>query len=246
MFYASKLMTKHGVQTVFSHRVGGFSPQPFDSLNLGLELGDDEANVAKNLNLLLEKTGFPMPHQIKQVHGIQIKTCEGVGDIHGEDGDILLAQTKGVALAVRTADCVPILLADPQHQVVAAVHAGWKGTTLEVVKKAVQAMALLGTNPLHILASIGPSIGECCFESNTDIAQKLEVSCGATVSKQVQGKTYSNLAQCNQLQLLNMGLKAENIELSDHCTACHAHPSYFSYRRDKGRTGRQLSMIMMA
>jgi copper oxidase (laccase) domain-containing protein len=75
-------MTKHGVQTVFSHRDGGFSEQPFDSLNLGLELGDDDEKVAENLNLLLEKTDFPTPHQIKQVHGIQIKTCGGAGSIH--------------------------------------------------------------------------------------------------------------------------------------------------------------------
>jgi len=245
MFTTSKLLASHGVRAVFSDRYGGVSNPPFDSLNLGLGLGDLSEHVHANLTLLCHYADLTVPHQAQQVHGVKVLYCQGVGQIHDVQADILIATEKGVPLAVRTADCVPILLADTQAKVVAAVHAGWKGTVAQVVQVAVREMCKVGAKPEHILASLGPSIADCCFEVNADMATTLNASCDEIVSKRVGQKHFANLMQTNVAQLLMLGLQHKNIECSKSCTVCHTSPQYFSYRRDKGETGRQLSVMML-
>jgi len=246
MFTTSPLLAKHGVHALFSDREGGVSVSPFDGLNLGLDLGDAPANVEKNLNLLTAASSMPIAHQAKQVHEINVLRCQGPGLMHADAADILVSKQAGTALAVRTADCLPILIADPKAGVVAAIHAGWRGSVAEVSKVAVKAMVDLGATPQTMLASLGPCIGDCCFEINADIARQLKVSCGADVSEYRSGVIYANLAKANALQLEQAGLAYEHIETLGYCTACCTSPQYFSFRRDHGQTGRQLAVIHLA
>jgi YfiH family protein len=237
MFYVSRLLQKYGVQAVFTNRGSGVTTD-FSLL--------DGEKLAQNIQLLCHQTHIATPHQVIQVHKAEVLHCSGLGYVHQQAADILLATEPGVALAVRTADCVPILLADKQAGVIAAVHAGWKGTVAQAVLKAVQAMCTHGANAEQIVASLGPCIGSCCFAVHLDVAQKLGETCQQNVIFDRDCTCFADLALANQDQLLGAGIRAENIETSSHCTACHADPSYYSFRRDKGDTGRQLSMIMLA
>ena len=106
-------------------------------------------------------------------------------------------------------------------------------------------MCQKGAKTGHILASLGPSIGCCCFEVGEDVAALLSNSCGMNVGLPKEGKVFVDLAKTNQYQLLNRGIRASSIEVSQACTYCHTQPSYFSYRRDCGKTGRQLAMITL-
>jgi len=243
MFTRSKLMAEYGIQAVFSDRSGGCSNLPFDTLNLGFDLGDSQTNVNQNLKLLCEQSGLNVPHQSHQVHGTDVLMCSGLGHIHNEAADVLISILPNTPVAVRTADCVPILLADRNAGVVSAVHAGWKGTVAQVAQVAVRAMCELGASKDSILASVGPCIGLCCFEVNDDIASQLRRASGGDVSENRDGSVYANLVEANVRQLKSMGIGAGFIETMDVCTVCHGLPHYFSYRRDNGMTGRQLSII---
>lgn len=245
MFYTSKLMAKHGVKALFSDRSGGCSQGSFDSLNLGLDLGDSSDNVMQNLEVLCQASGMPTPHQAKQIHGIQVLRCQGFGEVHPQEADILMATDINVVLAIRTADCLPILLVDKKAKVAAAVHAGWRGTVEKVAEIAVDEMCRLGATPENILASLGPCIDSCCFEVNEDIGRLLSQSCGEKVTIKKGASLFADLKKTNASQLLTCGLTQEHIELSGACTACQISPAYFSYRRDKGKTGRQLAMISL-
>ncbi|PCI02336.1 MAG: hypothetical protein COB79_02320 [Zetaproteobacteria bacterium] len=246
MFYTSKLMAKHGINAVFSDRDGGVSEGAFSSLNLGEGLGDASEYVVQNLARLCRASAMPAPHQAKQVHGIQILHCEGDGVSHQRDADILITTHSGVALAVRTADCLPIILVDVEAGVAAAVHAGWRGTVQKVVSIAIDVMCDKGANPAQILASLGPSIASCCFAVNAEVAEALSQSCGVDVRLNQGGKVFADLAKANRHQLLGKGVQASCIEMSPSCTHCSEQPSYFSHRRDCGKTGRQLAMISLS
>ncbi|MDQ6988838.1 MAG: peptidoglycan editing factor PgeF [Mariprofundaceae bacterium] len=245
MFNRSPLMEKHGVKVVLSDRDGGCSLPPFDTLNLGIALGDTDENVLENMQRLCQSSGLTLPHQAQQVHGISLLHCFGRGEQHETDADILLATEKHVPLAIRTADCLPILLADPEAQVIAAVHAGWRGTVAEIAKVAVSAMLEKGAKAERIMASLGACIGMCCFEVSLDIQQRLLAVAHAEAVRQRDGKAYADLGLANQYQLLASGLLPQHIEATPHCTACQQKPAYFSYRRDAGQTGRQLSIIVL-
>ena len=158
-----------------------------------------------------------------------------------ENTDALITNQVNVMLSILTADCVPILLFDAQNKVIAAVHAGWKGTQKEIVKKTVEKMQeVFDSHPKNILASIAPSIGKCCYEVDWNVAKNfLKVENAYTQNKT---KYMLDLPHINKTQLLNAGLKEEHIELSNVCTACEVQ-DYFSYRKEGGCSGRFMSMI---
>jgi len=245
VFVASPLLAKYGINAVFSDSEGGCSPYPFASLNLGLGLGDDKAHVEENLTILCQKSEIQPPHQVQQVHGAKALYCTGKGQMHDVEADILLATDKGVSLAVRTADCLPMLLVDPQAKVIAAVHAGWRGTVAKAAAIAVREMCLLGAAPERILASLGACIGSCCFAINDDVGNQLSGSCGEDVVHSQDGKLYADLAMTNRLQLMHEGVQASHIESMGACTCCSLAPLFFSYRREHGQTGRQLAIISL-
>jgi YfiH family protein len=160
-----------------------------------------------------------------------------------EDCDALITDIKGVMLTVLTADCVPILLYDKHNEIIAAVHAGWKGTKAQIVSKTVQKMKeIYHSDPKDIIAGIAPSIGRCCYEVGKDVAQYFFDTPEGFSSK---GDKYMlDLPLINKRQLLETGIPEENIEMSNICTACEVE-RFFSYRKEQGCSGRFMSMIGM-
>jgi len=244
MFIRSELFARHHLQGVFSTRHGGISPAPFNSLNLGLDLGDPDQHIEENLQRLCQYTKLSMPHRCLQVHGVEVLSCQGVGIQHASKADILLTQTANTSLAVRTADCLPILLIDTQTGITAAIHAGWRGTAQNIAQHAVERMQQLGAKPATILASLGPCIGACCFEVNLETATQLKKTHpNAFQHLHTQGeKAYPDLHAINQLHLRAAGLQQVNIEIIAQCTHCQAD-DFFSWRRDQQKSGRMLAMV---
>ena len=246
-FLTSQLLEEHGLKGLFTLRRGGISPPPFDSLNFGGDLGDAATNIEGNFNRLSQATGLKSrPHQAIQVHGSAACWFAGPGTAHQIEADILLSDQPETALAVRTADCLPILLVDPKAGVIAAVHAGWRGTVDQVVAVAVREMAARGARPENILASLGPCIGACCFEISADVASQLgNCTPGAEEHIRRAGSSITaDLQQINRLQLLHCGVEPGHIERINACTACD-RKRFFSYRRDGKESGRHLAVVAL-
>jgi len=246
IFQSSKLFAKHHITGIFSERDGGISLTPFNSLNLGLDLGDSDENVQHNLNTLCTTAHIAIPHRSQQVHGTSHLLCVGQGIQHSNQADILITRTSGCSIAVRTADCLPILLIDPQAGIAAAVHAGWRGTAKNIAQVAVLQMQKLGAQTEHILASLGPSILSCCFEVDLHTAKQL-ASSHPQADAHIQhkkNKSWPDLQAINTLQLQYSGLQPANIESLPLCTYC-LNKRFFSYRRDGIRSGRQLAIVTL-
>ena len=244
-FIRSQLLADHGVTAIFSLRHGGVSPPPFDQQNFGAGLGDDARHIEQHLKNLIDAAALPAtPHQADQVHGVEILQCGGAGRMHKQPADILISRERDVALAVRTADCLPILLADPKAGVIAAVHAGWRGTAGNIARRAVNAMIQYGAKPEHLLAWLGPCIGPCCFAIGADTAATLHHCCAgaATHIATTPSGIFADLHEINRLQLANAGIDDTHIEIDVACTACD-HSRFFSFRRDRGATGRHLAIV---
>jgi len=179
---------------------------------------------------------------IKVIEQSETKGWKSLGDAV-EDCDALITQEKGVVLTILTADCVPVLLYDPRNEVVAAVHAGWKGTEAEIVSKTVSKMQeRFGCSVEDMIAAVAPSIGRCCYEVGEDVAKHFFDMPDSYTKK--EDKYMLDLPYINKSQLLKAGLSEDNIEMSGICTACEVD-DYFSYRKEQGCSGRFMSLIGM-
>lgn len=216
--------------------------------SLALHTNEKQSDIINNRNQLKQK--FPNQKFIvaNQTHSANIHIVHNQEELGWksledaiENSDALISNQKNVMLTILTADCVPILLFDPIEKVVAAIHAGWKGTQQEILLKTVQKMEKhFNVNPKNILAGIAPSIGKCCYEVDWNVAQYFEQIPNAYNKK--ANKYKLDLPYVNKLQLLKAGLKEKNIEMSHICTACNVE-HYFSYRKENGCSGRFMSMI---
>ena len=169
---------------------------------------------------------------LKQIHSASCVAADGRTGILGP-GDALLESTPGAVVAVKTADCIPILLADDRRRVVAAVHAGWRGTAARIVATAVEAMEeRYSTNPADLHAAIGPGIGRCCYEVGPEVAAQF----GG------QGRVRLDLPAINRAQLIEAGVTPQRIYASNLCTMCRAQ-EFESFRRDGAAAGRLYSFI---
>jgi len=239
-FLKSRLLEYNGCTAIFSQRCGGVSPPPFDSLNLGLNLGDQAANVEKNLAILIEAAALKhMPHQARQRHGFGLIECSGPGRQHKREADILLTREPDCLLAVRVADCLPLILADPVRAMVAVVHAGWRGTVQGIAARAVQAMCRLGSDAGNIRVALGPSIGACCFSIGSDVRARLAQCCPG--AGEYSGPETADLAAINMLQLSLAGIPDHHMDHLRACTYCQPE-LFFSHRRDQGHSGRQMAI----
>jgi YfiH family protein len=165
---------------------------------------------------------------LKQIHSnVVLDAAAGVG-CAGE-GDALIARVPGVTVSIRTADCLPILLADPARQVVAAVHAGWRGTAAQIVRAAIEKM---GSEPASLHAAIGPGIGACCYEVGPEVAAQFGI----------EGVVHLDLAAENRRQLIAAGVPDRQIDIIALCTRCRAD-LFHSWRRDGPAAGRMVSYI---
>jgi hypothetical protein len=187
--------------------------------------------------------------RLRQVHGDQIVMADHQSHVQGEQaGDGLMTDRHGILMTVSTADCLPVVLIDPDRLVAAALHAGWRGTVLNISGKAVERMKrLYGSDPSSIRAGMGPCIGRCCFEVGEDVWKPIEdgYSFGHQVIYGRTGdKARVDLADLNRLQLIEAGLSPDKISRVDLCTFCH--PDFFySYRRDKMKMGNMISGVML-
>lgn len=235
----SELLDRHGFVHGFSLRTGGVSEGPFASLNLARTVGDDPEAVAENTRRYAEALGDPPIYEVSQVHGrevVEVNAGDTVSDVRAIEADALVTRAPGVALAVRTADCVPILLADPASGAVAAVHAGWRGVAARILEPA---LARLGGSPV---AAIGPHIRLASFEVGPEVATEIEaVAHGEPVTQRREPRPHVDLARAVSAQLRALGVET----IDDVGGDTFAEPErFFSHRRDQGRTGRHLSAIV--
>lgn len=182
----------------------------------------------------------PVDVTLRQIHSDRIWNAAGLAD-RQEEGDALVTTQPGQSIAVRTADCVPILLFDPDTPAVAAIHAGWRGTAAFIARKAVEKMqADFGTHPARLHVGIGPCIRECCYEVGPEVAGHFVLQFPEWTAM----PTHLDLAAANTRQLLSLGVPADHIDDSGLCTSCSLD-RLFSYRREPENPGRLLASISL-
>jgi YfiH family protein len=238
----------------FTTRHEGVSRPPYNSLNLGANTLDPPHNVKGNRSLLARACGTRLEKlvTVEQVHGTDLLVIDSKNQDLSHflklECDGIVTNQPGVMIAIGVADCVPILLFDPVKRVIAALHAGWKGTAGNIVAKGVEALCdCFETETGSIKAAIGPAIGPCCYEVDEpvrDAFRKSGLAWEGCATPQGTGKWGLDLKQANRMQLLAAGVLEGNIETASHCVSCNPD-LFFSYRRDQGETGRHLGFIML-
>ena len=237
----------------FTTRLGGVSTGYLASLNIGIHRGDEWSNVLENYRILGQALGFDpkklvLSHQTHTDIVLRVGMAEaGAGLFAPElpECDGLITNEPGVALAIFTADCTPILLHDPVTGAVGAAHAGWRGTAAAIAGKTVAAMvSAYGCRPEDIRAAIGPNIGFCCFETDADVPEAMRKAFGAEAKQFIRpngDKYYVNLKELNALALRRAGVT--KIDISTDCTVCQSH-RFWSHRVTNGLRGSQGAIIV--
>jgi polyphenol oxidase len=246
--YVSPLLSEAAVPHAFSTRMGGLSPAPFASLNLGNPstgiARDTAEHIEENWRRFAGASGIgdrPI-RRVSQVHGAGVVEADRRTDLTCISADAIVTRDPDCAAAVRVADCVPILLAGDDGSIVAAVHAGWRGVVAGVVPKAIERMRRQGAKIL--VAAVGPCIGFEAFEVGEEVAAQFRnvFAERALVTSGKNGKAHVDLREAVRLQLLNAGLETKQIDTTDRCTVRDAD-EFFSHRRDDGLTGRLAAVI---
>lgn len=244
----------------FTTREGGVSPAPYHSLNLGMRWGDTQENVLENRRRVRMACGADQVYLVRQIHGAAVLpvTADTPPElIAAGQADALISNVAGVALAVFTADCVPLLLADPTTGAVAAVHAGWRGVVAGVAPAAVAALRdSFGSRAADLSVALGPAIGPCCFEVGPEVVAAFDAQVpgaraagaldqgGAQVGAQPGGRPHIDLKRALRVQLEAAGITSANIDAAGDCTMCDPAGRFYSYRRDNTLTGQHMSIIV--
>lgn len=200
-----------------------------------------------DLDLLEASSGLCALHSLWQVHGDRVRVAGDAGrSPDPPSGDALIAVTPGAGVAIKAADCVPVLVADPLSGAVAGAHAGWRGTLVRVVEKAARALAAEAGAPVSRLAAvIGPSIRACCFEVGSEVVSAFAETGHDverfTVRPGAAGRPHLDLPLANRRQLLHAGLRDDAIQDVALCTRCH--PVFHSHRREGPGVGRNWSLV---
>ena len=243
------------VRHAFTTRRGGASGGIFESLNLAQNRGDDEDKVRENYRIICGELGILQESLVfsRQIHENTVKTVtrKDAGRLFESvpyECDGLVTADQDAALIIFIADCVPVLLHDPQKGVIAAVHAGWRGTVKNICGVAAEKMAAeFGCDPRDIRAAIGPSISACCYETDAEVPDALFKALGDGASSCVtsHGEKYMvDLKRANRLLLKKAGLTEENIFVSGDCTMCKSDV-YWSHRATRGQRGSQAAIITL-
>lgn len=259
MLQFSKLSEDCNVSHFITTRIGGVSQGAYSSFNVGEYCGDDVVAVRTNRELLSEVIGIPCEHIFTpfQIHGAEVYSIDtSFLSLSREEQqqclygfDALVTDVPNICIAVSTADCVPVLLYAPDVKVVAAIHAGWRGTVQQIVKKTVQYLVdNYAIEVRQLKAGIAPSISQESFEVGEEVVEAFR-STGIDMECILQrnmktGKAHIDLWEANRIQLLACGLSPENIEVAGICTYIH-HEEFFSARRLGIKSGRILSGIML-
>lgn len=255
VLYQSPLLAGAGAPHAFSTRIGGVSPPPFDTLNLGnpggCDILDSSDHLAENYRRLLSAIGCENRTlaRVHQVHGNACVVLDrgGASVDPSTQADALVCNADPTRIvSVRIADCVPILLASRDGRCVAAVHAGWRGVIANVVGAAVNHMIRITGSPGQLVAAIGPSIGADAFEVGDEVAdafrRAFDDDAKTLIRRGPSGRPHVDLRQAIRRQLLACRIEDDCIDTTDRCTFGGAD-EFFSHRRDRGRTGRMAAMI---
>ena len=261
----------------FSTRTGGkttvYRPGRTD-LNLGFTSSDDPNIVTKNRGLFVSAitVGKEILGMVtlRQIHSSLIRRVAADDINTALKGDGLMTDRPGVLLGIQTADCIPVLVADRKNRAVAAFHAGWRGTLARIVENGVGRMRLeFGSRPEHLIASIGPGIGRCCYSVGDEVRQQFEsqfvyapelfrevydsdpvkekypmlfLTARAPGHSELGPGMHLDLVEANRRQLRAAGLKKGSIFVTGQCTGCNTD-RFFSHRMEQGFTGRMMSVI---
>ncbi|HWW97335.1 MAG TPA: peptidoglycan editing factor PgeF [Edaphobacter sp.] len=252
----------------FSTRDGGISKVYGGStLNLGWTKEDDPTSVAENrrrfLRTVCSEHAASVLVGVRQVHSSIVRVVKkGEGALEGRlqtdegkavlEGDGLITDVPGVLLGVGTADCIPVLVVDVTKRVVAAFHAGWRGTVARIVERGIVMMQeQYGSQAVDLVAAVGPGIGPCCYtvgeEVRSQFGKQFRYADELFVRTADNGKIRLNLWEANRRQLLNAGVAEARIAIMAECTACARSQSgdlrYFSHRGEHGIAGRMLNVV---
>lgn len=264
----------------FSTRMGGFSkPYGGAALNLGITKEDTREAVERNREALLKKLGapgWPIVH-MHQVHSDVIHPITQVPEqTTGHDGkpllvgDGLVTDVPGILLAVKTADCMPVMIVDPKKRALGVFHAGWRGTLRRIGEKGVGEMRRwFNSRPEHLIAALGPSIRSCCYSVGEEVRDKFQsqfayadelfrewqtyedihlkypllfLTQRAPGHSELPYRIFLDLAEANRRQLIAAGIREKNITVLPGCTSCDTK-QFFSHRKEKGVTGRMMAVV---
>jgi YfiH family protein len=202
----------------------------------------------QNREAALAKLGVSnlLLHTLKQVHGDRIIAITNQSSLNAKtEADGLISAQPGVLLGIATADCVPVLMVEPYKRVVAALHAGWRGTLKGIAHQAIKLLVSEWKVDLkNLYVALGPSIGGCCYEVGPEVGESIVSRWNirsASAWRPHAGKGFLDLREINALQMVEAGAPQIQIALTGPCTFCHS--SFASYRRDGVAAGRQLSII---
>ncbi len=251
LYICPQLKSNNGIIFCFTTRHGGFSKGRFRSLNVDYRVGDSGDNVKRNRKMILKKIGpegSERIYSIKQVHGTGVlninKNNELKSDNISKEADCIITSLQDTPVMVMGADCNLILIADIFKRVVAAVHAGWKGTLNEMISRVILFMReKLKSENKNIFVSFGPSIRSCCYMVEDSMLKKfIERFGNKGFFLKRNNNFFLDLVKINYLQLEKLGIDKKNISDCGECTCCN--PDFFSYRRDK-ITGRQAGVAII-
>ena len=236
-----------GVSHRFFSRVGGTSPRPWTGLNTSLTVMDAPARVQENLARIRFQIGVASDAllSVTQVHGNEVIEVKELKDISDVSADGLFTQLPHVALAVRTADCVPILMTDKEGRFVAALHAGWRSAVADIMGTALAKIkTATGVASEDVVVAIGPCIGKDSFEVGDDVKQMANalLKSDEFFTAKANGKYMFDLRSFIQVRFAQLGVV--NVDHVGGCTYSDTE-TYFSHRAEKGNTGRQMSVIAL-
>ncbi len=240
-----------GVRCAFSTRIGGVSPQPYDTLNFSRKREQNEANFQENMRRFSAAVGFDHTTavSIHYAHSPLLYRAElkdaGCGIVREGLADFcdgLYTDAEQLPILSFHADCVPLFFYDPDACVIAMCHAGWRGTSQHMARNAVEALVSIGARPGNILAAVGPCISVSHYEVGPEVAEVFLHEFGENAVLRQDGSFYANLEAACSLDMLQSGIAAEHITLSGLCTYENAG-LFYSHRRDKGLTGAMAAVL---
>ncbi len=255
-FLQSAALLDIEIDHAFTTRTGGCSRSPYETLNLGSHVGDHMVDVLENRRRVIAALEMPSSSIVTagQVHGAEVRVVDGNKTFY-PDTDALITNQSDLLLMLMFADCVPIIVADPQNQAIGVVHSGWKGTSQNIIKNVISAMTQnYGTNPAACTAVIGPCISMENYEVSaevadiftTDFADGIPVNTALIRSRNRNtGSCLLNLRLAVRDQLILAGFRIESIVVSDDCTYANSQ-DFFSHRRDSAvgkPTGRMAAVV---
>lgn len=251
-------LEQDGFTNAFSTRLGGVSPMPLDALSLAGFNEDDAENIYENRRRFLKLfDGDWTLTGCWQTHSADVRVVSSEQEAQPKPGvlgdaqycDALVSRTPKILLAVKTADCVPVLLGDPKTGAFAAVHAGWRGTSASVVMGAIsQLQSEYGAQPEDLRAAIGPAANGCCYEVGREVVKVFKERFPQSdhlFTPTREGRARIDLQSANRDQLVAAGVSADCVHIAPLCTM-ERTDLFFSYRREKpvhGRVGRLMSVI---